>query len=130
MAPNQVSGTVSTSEAVVALRASAGFLLALGSSGIAWGAIITLLVGGVVAAPIAAWAVSRLDHRILGGLVGGMILLYNAEGVLGLVGLSGDVVTLTPAAIVGDAAALSLPTWLGRTRPADVAMDAHMAPPA
>ena len=130
MAPNQVIGTVSTSEIVVALSASAGFLLALGSSGIAWGAMVALLLGGIVAAPVAAWAVSRLDHRVLGGLVGGMILFYNAEGVLRLIGLGGDAVTLARAAIVVGALALTLVTWFGRDRDTDAPPDMTAAPAA
>lgn len=98
--PNQVIGTVSASETIVAIGASVGFLLALGSESIAWAGMVALLVGGVIAAPIAAWMVSRLDHRLLGGLVGGMILFYNAEGVLSLVGLSGDIVVVARVVIV------------------------------
>ena len=128
MAPNQVIGTVSTSEIVVALSASLGFILALGSSGVAWGAMIALLLGGVVAAPIAAWAVSRLDHRVLGSLVGGMILFYNVEGVLGLVGVSGHAVAVTRLAIIVGALALALATWLrGRDREPEPRADANAA---
>jgi uncharacterized membrane protein YfcA len=116
MAPNQVIGTVSTAEIVVALAASAGFLVALGTAGIAWGAMLALLVGGAIAAPIAAWAVSRIDHAVLGGLVGGMILFYNAEGVLGLVGVEGSAVVVTRVLIVVGALALTLSTWLTRVR--------------
>lgn len=114
MAPNQVIGTVSTSEIVVAMSASIAFLLALGSQGIAWGAMAALLLGGLVAAPFAAWAVSRLDHRVLGGLVGGMILFYNAEGVLSLLGLEGEAVIVARALIVIGTAVLTLVAWRGR----------------
>ena len=114
MAPNQVIGTVSTAEIVVAVSASLGFLLALGSQGIAWGAMAALLLGGLVAAPFAAWAVSRLDHRVLGGLVGGMILFYNAEGVLSLVGLGGDAVVVARVLIVIGTSVLTMVAWRGR----------------
>lgn len=116
MAPNQVIGTVSTAEIVVAIAASAGFLLALGSAGIAWGAMVALLIGGAIAAPIAAWAVSRVDHTVLGGLVGGMILFYNAEGVLSLVGIEGSAVVVVRVLIVAGALTLTLSTWLLRNR--------------
>ena len=119
MAPNQVIGTVSTSEIVVAASASIAFLLALGSQGIAWGAMAALLLGGLVAAPFAAWAVSRLDHRVLGGLVGGMILFYNTEGVLSLLGLGGEAVVVVRVLIVIGTAVLTLMTWLGRSDAAD-----------
>ena len=41
-----------------------------------------LLVGGVIAAPIAAWLVRHIPGRILGSLVGGVIVLTNARTIL------------------------------------------------
>jgi uncharacterized membrane protein YfcA len=100
LSPNQVIGTTSMAEFIVAIAASVGFLMALGSESIAWDAMAALLLGGLIAAPIAAWLVSRLDHRVLGGLVGGMILFYNAEKVLGLMGISGEAVVVARILIV------------------------------
>jgi uncharacterized protein len=100
MSPSQVIGTVSAAEFVVAIGSSIGFLLALGTAGVAWDAMAALLVGGVIAAPIAAWLVSRLDHRVLGALVGGMILFTNADRVLSLVGVHGTGVLVVRALIV------------------------------
>jgi uncharacterized membrane protein YfcA len=100
LAPNQVIGTVSMSEFIVAVGATLGFMLALGGESIPLGPTIALLLGALVAAPIAAWAVSRLDHHVLGALVGGMILFYNAPNVLGIVGISGDAVIVARLAIV------------------------------
>jgi uncharacterized membrane protein YfcA len=119
MSPNQVIGTVSMSEFIVAIGASVGFLVALGSEAIAWGATALLLLGGLVAAPIAAWLVSRLDHRVLGGLVGGMILVYNTENVLSLLGIEGPAVLVAQVAIVG--LALGICAWviLGRRKESD-----------
>jgi hypothetical protein len=114
MAPNQVIGTVSMSEFIVAIGATLGFLAALGGEAIAWGATVLLLLGGLFAAPIAAWLVSRLDHRVLGGLVGGMILVYNAENVLRLLGIVGPAVLVVQALIV--ALALLVCAWVIRER--------------
>jgi uncharacterized membrane protein YfcA len=114
MAPNQVIGTVSMSEFIVAIGATLGFLAALGGEAIAWGATVLLLLGGLFAAPIAAWLVSRLDHRVLGGLVGGMILVYNAENVLRLLGVVGPAVLVAQVAIVG--LALLICAWVLRDR--------------
>jgi uncharacterized membrane protein YfcA len=77
MEPRKVVGSVDTSEFLVALAASVGFLLALGSQGIAWSLVGALLVGGIVAAPIAAWLVRRITAGLLGAAVGGMIVLTN-----------------------------------------------------
>jgi uncharacterized protein len=100
LAPNQVIGTVSMAEFIVAIGATLGFMLALGSESIPLGPTVALLLGALVAAPLAAWAVSRLDHRVLGALVGGMILFYNAPNVLGILGIGGDAVLLARLAIV------------------------------
>jgi uncharacterized membrane protein YfcA len=79
MEPRKVVGSVDTSEFLVALAASLGFLVALGSQGVKPSVFIPLLAGGVVAAPIAAWLVQLLTARILGAAVGGLILLTNAR---------------------------------------------------
>ena len=49
-------GSIDTSEFVVSLGASAGFLLALGSQNIDYGMVVALLIGGVAAAPPPAFS--------------------------------------------------------------------------
>ena len=66
MEPRKVVGSVDTSEFLVALAASLGFLAALGSQGMDWGVVVALLAGGVVAAPLAAWLVQKITARLLG----------------------------------------------------------------
>lgn len=79
MEPRKVVGSVDTSEFLVALAASAGFLAALGTQGFEERVVVALLVGGVVAAPIAAWLVRKVTPRLLGVAVGGLILLTNTR---------------------------------------------------
>ena len=86
MQPRKVVGTVDTAEFVVALFASIGFLIGLGSQAIGWGVVGALIAGGVVAAPIAAWIVRLLNARVLGTAVGGVILLTNTRTFLNAVG--------------------------------------------
>lgn len=88
MEPRKVVGTVDASEFVVALSASVGFLLALSFADVPWGIVGALLVGGLIAAPIAAWVVRHLNARVLGTAVGGFILLTNANTFLGAVGFN------------------------------------------
>lgn len=88
MEPRKVVGTVDASEFVVALSASVGFLLALSFAAVPWSIVGTLLVGGLIAAPIAAWVVRHLNARVLGTAVGGFILLTNANTFLGAVGFN------------------------------------------
>jgi uncharacterized membrane protein YfcA len=79
MEPRKVIGSVDTSEFLVALAASIGFLVGLGSQGVKPAIVLPLLAGGIVAAPVAAWLVQFLTARILGAAVGGLILLTNAR---------------------------------------------------
>ncbi|GLU46883.1 sulfite exporter TauE/SafE family protein [Nocardiopsis ansamitocini] len=80
--PRTAIGSVSTSEFIVALSASLGFLTGLGHSGInlAWAG--ALLIGGVIAAPFAAWIVRYFPARVLGSVVGGMIIMTNIRTVV------------------------------------------------
>jgi uncharacterized membrane protein YfcA len=78
MAPNRVIGTMNAAEFVVAVCASAGFIVGLGFSAIRWDILLPLLIGGVIAAPFAAWIAHRLPMRIMGVTVGGMIIFTNS----------------------------------------------------
>jgi uncharacterized membrane protein YfcA len=87
--PRKVVGSVDTAEFVVTVGASLGFLLALGSQGINWAYVGALLVGGVVAAPIAATLVRFLPARVLGVSVGGVIVLTNLKTLAEVAGVPG-----------------------------------------
>jgi uncharacterized protein len=100
MEPRKVVGTVDTSEFVVAFCASIGFLISLSFAEIPWGIVGALLVGGVIAAPIAAWIVKHLNARVLGTAVGGFILLVNARTFLNAVGFNPDFNVLVYVAIL------------------------------
>ncbi len=93
--PRKVVGSIDTSEFLVAVGGSLGFLFALGSSGIDWQIAAALLAGGVVAAPFAAWLVKHLPASVLGVAAGGIIVLTNTQTVLGAIGVSGHPVTVT-----------------------------------
>ena len=59
-----------------------GFVLGLGSAGIDLRLVLALLAGGLLAAPIAAWLVRIMPPRLLGSLVGGLIVVTNARTLL------------------------------------------------
>lgn len=80
--PRKVIGTVDTSEFIVALAASIGFLLTLNIADIPVGVVLALLIGGILAAPLAAWLVRIVNPRILGTAVGGLIILTNVRTLL------------------------------------------------
>jgi uncharacterized membrane protein YfcA len=89
MQPRKVIGTVDTSEFLVAVAASIGFFVSLSFADIPWQLVGALLVGGLIAAPIAAWIVRILPARIMGTAVGGVILIVNMRTFLEAIGVSG-----------------------------------------
>lgn len=80
--PRKVIGSIDTSEFFVALAASLGFLVSLGSQGINFAWVGAILAGGIIAAPIAAWLVRHVPPRLLGASVGGLIILTNTRSLL------------------------------------------------
>jgi uncharacterized membrane protein YfcA len=94
--PRKVVGSIDTAEFVVAVGASLGFLIGLGSAGIDFAWVGALLVGGVIAAPFAAYLVRHLPARVLGTAAGGLIVVTNVKTVLesSLVGLEKDSATV------------------------------------
>ena len=91
LAPRAVVGSVDTAEFVVAAAASAGFLLGLRSTGFILPVVAALLIGGLVAAPVAAWLVRRVPAQLLGAAVGGIVLLTNARTLMRGLDVPGDV---------------------------------------
>lgn len=97
--PRKVIGSIDTSEFFVAVAASLGFLVGLGGAGVDYRWALALLLGGLVAAPIAAWLVRLLPPRVLGSAVGGLIVLTNARTLLNLETLGLD--PLLRSAVLG-----------------------------
>lgn len=70
-------GSVSAVEFFVTLTASLVFLLTLGFGH--WDIVLGLALGGVVAAPLGAWAVRHLPARPMQGLVGVLVVVLSAR---------------------------------------------------
>jgi uncharacterized protein len=96
--PRKVIGSVDTSEFLVALAASIGFLLSLGSQGIAFKYVVALLIGGIAAAPLAAWLVRHVTPALLGASVGGLILITNSRTLFTTYDVSGEIRNIAYAA--------------------------------
>src|SRR5918999_2313730 len=94
MEPRKIIGTVDTSEFVIAVCASIGFLFGLSLAEVPWTIVAALFFGGLIAAPIAAYIVRILPTRIMGTAVGGVILVVNANTFFGAVGLSSSLSTV------------------------------------
>lgn len=86
--PRRIVGTVNTAEFLVTAAATLGFVLGMWEDLVTHlAAVVALLIGGVIAAPVAAWLVSRLNPIALGGLVGALIVALNLPIVLAGLGL-------------------------------------------
>jgi uncharacterized membrane protein YfcA len=77
LVPRKAIGTTNTAEFIISISASIGFVVGLGPTNIPWDAVLALMIGGALAAPIAAWLVSKAPQRILGVLVGNVVLGLN-----------------------------------------------------
>lgn len=75
----KVVGTVDTSEFAIAVSATVGFLISLGWEEVNWLWVGALMIGGLIAAPIAAWLVQKIHAQLMGVLVGGFIILVNSR---------------------------------------------------
>ncbi|MBF9135053.1 sulfite exporter TauE/SafE family protein [Plantactinospora sp. S1510] len=80
--PRKTIGSIDTSEFLVAVAASIGFFVGIGSENLSFTWVAALLIGGVIAAPIAAWLVRHIPPRVLGSAVGGVIILTNIRTLL------------------------------------------------
>jgi uncharacterized protein len=77
---NEARFTVGTANAVeffVTLTSSAVFLLTVGLG--LWKAALPLALGGLLAAPLAAWICKRIPHRPMLAIVGLVIILVSAR---------------------------------------------------
>ncbi|WP_099024714.1 sulfite exporter TauE/SafE family protein [Mycolicibacterium palauense] len=88
-APRTVIGSVSASEFLVSASASLGFLIGLRQQFLDnWPVVLGLMIGGVIAAPFAAWLVSRISPALLGTAVGGLIVLTNSQKLVHFFGIT------------------------------------------
>ena len=103
--PRRIVGTVNTAEFLVTLAATLGFAIGMWQDLVAnLAAVLALLAGGVIAAPIAAWVVTRMNPIALGGVVGTLILFLNLPVVLKFLGVTEGLMFVRIAVLVLGAA--------------------------
>lgn len=78
--PRKVVGTVNTVEFFLTITVSAAFIFHLGIADVA-GATLGLLIGGLLAAPLGAWAAKHFPAKQMLILVGTVLTLTSAYGV-------------------------------------------------
>lgn len=77
--PRFAIGSVNTAEVAVATVAAGSLIASLGSKGIDIAIVGAMLIGGVIAAPLAAWVIRFLHPRALGLAVAALLLLTNSR---------------------------------------------------
>lgn len=97
--PHRVVGTVNAAEFAVAVAASSGFLFGMGDTGVPWGPVLGLVVGGALVAPFAARLAHRAPRAFLGVCVGGMVLISNTAIFAKALAVPGAVAGIVIAAI-------------------------------
>ena len=128
-APRTIVGSVDTSEFLVSVSASLAFLIGLGTSGINFQFAGVLLLGGLLAAPLAAYAVSRIPARVLGSAVGGLIIITSLRSLFKEISVSGPAVPWAYLAVVIVwLAAVAVAIVRHRQHEAERAADASSAP--
>ena len=84
-------------------------------------AVLALLIGGSIAAPVAAWIVTRLNPAALGGVVGTLLVVLNLPAVLAFMGVEGPAVWVVRGLVLAVGLTLS---WVGARRARRNALDA------
>jgi uncharacterized membrane protein YfcA len=77
--PHEVVGSVNVVEFFVTMAETITFALTIGLEAFRWDIVMALLVGGVSAAPVAAWLCRKLPHRVIGILIGALLILLNVR---------------------------------------------------
>ncbi len=81
--PRYAIGCVNSAEIAVASTSAFSLIGAMGFAGVSGTLVFALLVGGVAAAPLAAWATRRVPTRPMGVAVATLLLLTNAREIMG-----------------------------------------------
>jgi uncharacterized membrane protein YfcA len=83
LSPRYAIGSVNTAEVAVASASAVSLIAAVGRGGVQIWVVLAMLVGGVIAAPVAAWAIRFIPARPLGIAVAGLLLVTNARELIG-----------------------------------------------
>lgn len=85
--PRYAIGSVNTAEIAVASASAFSLLASVGRGGFNVAVLIAMLLGGVVAAPVAAWLIRFVPPKPMGIAVASLLLLTNARELAAWVGV-------------------------------------------
>jgi uncharacterized protein len=86
--PRFAIGSVNTAEIAVASASAFTLIGSLGMIGVDGFVLVSMLAGGVVAAPLAAWVIRYVPTRPMGVAVAVLLLMTNARPVVGWTGFA------------------------------------------
>ena len=86
--PRYAIGCVNTAEIAVAATSAFSLIASLGAAGVNGTMLLSMLLGGVVAAPVAAWLIRYVAPGPMGVAVAGLLLITNARDLIAWVGLA------------------------------------------
>ena len=82
--PRKVVGSVDASEFFITVAETLTFTLLLGPENFHWDWVLALIIGGGIAAPLAAYTCKKIPTRLLGVLVGVILLITNLRTIIAL----------------------------------------------
>jgi len=85
--PSEAIGSVNFAEFFVTTAETVTFLMLIGLENFNWLIVLGLLAGGVICAPIAAWLCKKIPTRLLGILVGAVVMVLSVRMILKFAGL-------------------------------------------
>lgn len=85
--PRKVIGSVDASEFFITIAETITFILLLGPENFHWNWVLALIIGGGIAAPLAAYTCKKIPTRLLGVLVGLILLITNLRTLLKIFGV-------------------------------------------
>ena len=86
--PRYAIGCVNTAEVAVASTSAFSLIASLGAAGVNGPMLVSMLLGGAVAAPVAAWLIRYVAPGPMGVAVAGLLLITNARDLIAWVGLA------------------------------------------
>jgi uncharacterized membrane protein YfcA len=81
--PRFAIGSVNTAEVAVAIVSAGSLIGSLGGAGLEVGIVLAMLIGGMIAAPLAAYVVRFFPPRLLGLAVAGLLLATQTRELAG-----------------------------------------------
>jgi uncharacterized membrane protein YfcA len=85
--PRLAIGSVNTAEIAVASASAFSLFASIGRGGFDVGVLVAMLIGGLLAAPAAAWVIRYVPARPMGIAVAGLLLFTNARELAAWVGI-------------------------------------------